>query len=125
MTFQGRSRVCVCVWGGVGEGKKPTLAASEPGVIHSLALPVIVAEIGAQSVDIQEQSHGAAQRFCEHLSASRARGKEQNSKTKNKNKNRGGKKQQQQKCQRCQAGRRGAVSPGRSPLSLPVFVKDV
>lgn len=39
---------------------------------HSLnqVIPVIVAEIGAQSVDIQDQSHGAAQQFSKHLSLS-------------------------------------------------------
>lgn len=37
-------------------------------------VPVIVAEICAQSVDIQEQSHGAAQQFRKHFSASSAHG---------------------------------------------------
>lgn len=37
-------------------------------VIHSPKVPVIVAEIGAQSVDIQDQSHSAAQQFCKHFS---------------------------------------------------------
>lgn len=37
-------------------------------------VPVIVAEIGAQSVDIQDQSHGAAQQFSKHFSVSHTRG---------------------------------------------------
>lgn len=36
-------------------------------------VPVIVAEICAQSVDVQDQSHGDAQHFCEHLCVSNAR----------------------------------------------------
>lgn len=52
-------------------------------VIHSLTqVPVIVAEIGAQSVDIQDQSHGAAQQFCKHFCLARARGNTNKNKTK-------------------------------------------
>lgn len=36
--------------------------------IHSSEVPVIVAEIGSQRVDIEDQSHGDAQQFCEHFS---------------------------------------------------------
>ncbi len=43
----------------------------------NVSLPVIVAEIGAQSVDIQDQSHGAAQQFCKHFSVSQTRGGKQ------------------------------------------------
>ena len=42
--------------------------------IQHQQVPVIVAEIGAQRVDIQDQSHGAAQQFCEHFSVSHTRG---------------------------------------------------
>ena len=36
-------------------------------------VPVIVAEIGAQSVDIEDQSHGAAHEFCNHFSKKKTR----------------------------------------------------
>lgn len=36
--------------------------------IHSSEVPVIVAEIGSQRVDIEDQSHSDAQQFCEHFS---------------------------------------------------------
>lgn len=45
-----------------------TLSSVHPFIHSSVGqVPVIVAEIGVQSVDIQEQSHGAAQQFREHL----------------------------------------------------------
>lgn len=43
--------------------------------VHSLGIPVIVAEIGVQCVDVQEQCHGAAHQLCDHLSK-RKEGKE-------------------------------------------------
>lgn len=59
-------------WGNVVE---TVLIVTQGARCHSFTqVPVIVAEIGAQSVDIQDQSHGAAQQFCKHLSLSNTRG---------------------------------------------------
>lgn len=71
-------------WGNVVE---TVLIVTQGARCHSFTqVPVIVAEIGAQSVDIQDQSHGAAQQFCKHLSLSNTRGGIKTKKTTKKSK---------------------------------------
>lgn len=59
----------------MGHSKDSEVSNTGAGCHSFTKVPVIVAEIGAQSVDVQDQSHDAAQQFCKHFSALDTRGK--------------------------------------------------
>lgn len=89
--------------------------------LHSVReVPVIVAEIGSQSVDVQDQSHGAAQQFSEHLCSTQTSGNHVNNQNKKYRKN-GNKKE---KCAESRTGGEGGGCRSRSLFS-PRLCQDV
>lgn len=93
--------------------------------IQHQQVPVIVAEIGAQRVDIQDQSHGAAQQFCEHFSVSHTRGGWGGSNEKNNNDSKKKNNKIKSKQKRCEARQREGSSEFPISLFSPRLCQDV